>query len=110
MCVCLCVCVCVCVLASLRYGGAVFNTHALDAEQWGACVAIALGVIPLRAAVTTALNARETNSLGGVNTPDVFPAAAAATEQGASPRSVPEHMPKMTLWTWLEMKLFRGIF
>ena len=98
----------VCVLASLLHGGAVFNTHALDAEQWGACVAIALGGLPLRAAVTTALNASEDDSLGGVNTQDVFPAAAA--EQGASPPSVPEHMPKMTLWTWLEMKLFRGIF
>ena len=34
----------------VQRGGAVFSTHALTATQWGACLAVALGGLPLRAA------------------------------------------------------------
>lgn len=81
-----------------HYGeGAVFNTAALTGEQWGACLAIALVGLPIRAAVTAAMNAKET-----ATTDD--------TEVATENRSRPGHMPRMTLRQWFEMKLFRGIF
>ncbi|ACO69913.1 p-type ATPase superfamily [Micromonas commoda] len=47
-------------VAIVQLGGEVFHTRPLDGGQWGACVGIALGSLPLRAGVTWWLNRRET--------------------------------------------------
>lgn len=75
------------------------------ATDWGACVAIALVGLPLRAAMTAALNA---NDIGLI--PSTTTASSGKDISVIPPPPRPEHMPKMTLWQWLEMKLFRGLF
>ena len=47
-------------VAIVQLGGEVFHTRPLTGGQWGACVGIALGSLPLRAGVTWWLNRRET--------------------------------------------------
>ena len=47
-------------VAIVQLGGEVFHTRSLTGGQWGACVGIALGSLPLRAGVTWWLNRRET--------------------------------------------------
>ena len=44
-------------VAIVQFGGAVFSTHPLSLHHWAACVAIAMGGLPLRALVTTAFDA-----------------------------------------------------
>jgi hypothetical protein len=68
-------------------------------------VAIALVGLPLRAAMTAALNA---NDIGLI--PSTTTASSGKDISVIPPPPRPEHMPKMTLWQWLEMKLFRGLF
>lgn len=81
-------------------------------------MAIALVGLPLRAAVTAAFNAADVNA---GHLPNAIPDAIGeqscgvvsvedASQGDPRQRELPEHMPKMSLWQWLEMKLFRGIF
>jgi hypothetical protein len=80
-------------VAIVQFGGVVFNTHPLSLQQWGACTAIALGALPLRALITASLNASDSGGGGGA---------------GRSSNDAAAFKP--TWLGWMEMKLFRGLF
>ena len=99
-------------------GGAAFHTSPLTAEQWGWCAAIAAGGLPLRAAVTALVNAREEreeidddddDDADDDDADDADADSKKKMKRTLTSRAKPLR-ERLDFWRWVEMKLFRWLF